>query len=69
MEIEGGGAAPAGPSSAVAELTSAAAEPEPERSDPRDQSPGADTPSRWIKRIGTYARREIAHAEDSTSYG
>jgi hypothetical protein len=65
MEIEGGGAGPAGPSSAVAELkASAAAEPEPERIEPEA---GAD--SRWIKPIGTYARRELAHAEDSTSYG
>jgi hypothetical protein len=52
-----------GPYVATVELK-AAAEPEPERIEPV-----FDTPSRWIKPIGTYARREIAHAEDSLSYG
>jgi hypothetical protein len=67
MEIAGGGT---GPSAAVAELTtSAAAALEPERIDPRALDTGAGARSRWIKPISSYARREIAHAEDSASYG
>jgi hypothetical protein len=57
-----GGEERTGPYVAAVELK-AAAEGEPERIEP------LGAPSRWIKPIGMYAPREIAHAEDSTSYG
>jgi hypothetical protein len=59
MEAEGGKEPSAaerrrtGPSAAVAELTAAAAEPEPE--------PGAQ--SRWIKPLSCYERRETTIVE------
>jgi hypothetical protein len=62
MEIEGRGAAPAGPSSAVAELTSAAAEPEP-------RPELVAQPRSWIRPIGDYAQHELARPEDASSYG
>ena len=64
MESEGRGAAPyraerrAGPSAAVAELTSAAAEPEPGRIEPKH---GAQ--SRWVKPLSFYERRETTVVE------
>jgi hypothetical protein len=43
----------------------AAAEPEPESDKPE---PAVQSRS-WVKPISSYARREIAHAEDAASYG
>ena len=61
MEVEGRGAASAGPSPAVAELTSAAAR--------LETKPKPDAPSRWLKPISSYARHKIARPEDASSYG
>lgn len=60
MESEGGGER-TGPYDPAVDLK-AAADPEPDKPEPIARS-------HWIKPIGTYGRREIAHAEDSTSYG
>ncbi len=54
MEAEG---RRAGPSAAVAELT-AAAEPEPERIEPKRQAQ-----SRWVKPLSCYERRETTFVE------
>ena len=58
MAAEGSGGAPY---AAAVELKAAA---EPKRIEPES---GARP--RWVRDIGTYARREIARAEDSASYG
>jgi hypothetical protein len=61
METEG---SRAGPSAAVAELTPAAAEFEPE------DKPEPVAPSRsWVRPIGDYARHALARPEDASSYG
>jgi hypothetical protein len=48
METEGRGAASAGPSSAVAELTSAEREPD---------KPEPVAPSRWVRNVNDYTRQ------------
>ena len=59
MEIEG---RRTGPSSAVAELTSAAAEPKP-KPEPVAQ------PRLWVRNVNDYPRHKLARDQDCTSYG
>jgi hypothetical protein len=62
METEERGAAPAGPSAAVAELTPAAAEAD------RSDRGSAVASSRWIRPLTCYGRRETTEVH-GTRYG